>query len=126
MLQVLSCVVLSFLVSDWIYSEVVLTFPQVGETIETVYREVKIPTHDEWPEGLRAQTADILKNALNTSVPLANENLGSRLEHVMFESSVALNTLYEIQQRRKSFGSFRESMPSKEFLRQSSAAFLKF
>jgi hypothetical protein len=41
--------VLSLVVSNWIYSEAVLIYPDVERAVRDFFAVVRIPTHNEWP-----------------------------------------------------------------------------
>lgn len=50
MVQVALGLFLSFMVTDWVYSEASLFFPKFEELCRTIYEEVRIPTHPEWDD----------------------------------------------------------------------------
>lgn len=43
---------LSLIIGNWVYSEAVLMVPQVEHLARGFYRNVRIPTHNEWPAVL--------------------------------------------------------------------------
>lgn len=49
MLQQIGVLIVSFLVTNWIYSEILLFVPQVEPYTKKIVRVARIPTHDEWP-----------------------------------------------------------------------------
>ncbi len=48
MLRFFAGALLSFLITNWIYSEIVLIAPEVGPLSKRAMQIIKIPTHDEW------------------------------------------------------------------------------
>lgn len=50
----------SFLISNWIYSEVVLFYPPFDSFAKTVYRTAQLPTHDKWGDLADPEAAGML------------------------------------------------------------------
>jgi hypothetical protein len=48
MIERLGKIALSFLVTNWIYSEALLFFPQLRPITKRIIAVAKIPTHNEW------------------------------------------------------------------------------
>ena len=42
---------ISFLITDWMVSEISNAFPTFASQAQSVYQTVKIPTHDQWPSN---------------------------------------------------------------------------
>jgi len=57
MVEKLGKIALSCLISNWIYSETLLLFPQIEPFTQRVIQVARIPTHDEWPQVARAKSA---------------------------------------------------------------------
>jgi hypothetical protein len=58
---------ISFLVTNWVYSELVLLCPPLETFAEKVYATLKIPTHDRWPAIAKSSGADRLASDLEHS-----------------------------------------------------------
>lgn len=71
MLQYLGALVLSFVVTNWIYAEALLFMPSLGPVSERIISVLKIPTHDEWPDIMNSKSA---------------KNLGREVDQVLGES----------------------------------------
>jgi len=65
MFQQIGMLLFSLMITNWIYSEVVLFFPSVAPMTERVFEVARIPTHNEWPEIQNSQEAKELKEDLN-------------------------------------------------------------
>lgn len=46
--MLLAKMIVSFLISNWIYSEICYFIPSVDTLVKRVYNQVQIPTHDKW------------------------------------------------------------------------------
>jgi len=77
MIQFAGKLLISFLISNWVYCEVVLFVPPVGKIGERFMQVAKIPTHDEWPAIASSPRARALNSSLNvTMVGLTGESSG--------------------------------------------------
>ena len=61
MLQHIGKVVVSLLITNWIYAEAVLLFPPIKPYSERVLQVLRIPTHDEWPGIISSPSARVLR-----------------------------------------------------------------
>lgn len=68
MFQLFSKFLISFLITNWIYSEVVLFVPSLENFVVSLYRTLQIPTHDKWPEIAKSSHALALEKDLYKSV----------------------------------------------------------
>lgn len=50
MIYKLGTLLVTFLITNWIYSELVLLYPPVDTFTKQMYRTVRIPTHNEWSD----------------------------------------------------------------------------
>lgn len=50
-------ILVSFVLTNWIYSEAILFYPPLEDATKTVYQTVRIPTHDQWPSFSEAKEA---------------------------------------------------------------------
>ena len=48
MIYKLGTLLVTFLITNWIYNELVLLYPPVDSFTKEMYRTVRIPTHDRW------------------------------------------------------------------------------
>ena len=75
MLRFFGYTLLSIVLTNWIYSELVLFFPETKTLCKNFFEVVRIPTHDEWPEIAAADT---------TALELGIESLFSHSEGSIF------------------------------------------
>ncbi|MDC0357417.1 hypothetical protein OAO01_01250 [Oligoflexia bacterium] len=68
MFSFLAKLCLSFIVSAWVYSEVVYFLPQIDVFGSRIVEATQIPTHDQWPAIASAGDAAALKRELNQSL----------------------------------------------------------
>ena len=66
MFDVFVKVVISFLITNWIYSEAVLFYPPLHDFSQSVYQAVKIPTHDQWPAIASSEDATRLATDIDS------------------------------------------------------------
>lgn len=67
---------LSFLVSNWIYSEVVLLCPPVDRYAKDLYQSTKLPTHDKWDRIADNSVADKLGLDLERQISATSPHAG--------------------------------------------------
>lgn len=78
---------ISFLISNWCYSEAVLILPGFDTFVKTVYEQIKLPTHNEWPEiGAGAGVPDLERSVDAGAAKLQRE--GSSLLATLFSADV--------------------------------------
>lgn len=70
---------LSFLVSNWIYSEAVLLFPPLDPVAKKVYQTAQIPTHDKWGAIAAPGAAQRLANDIDVAVARNTPSFGASL-----------------------------------------------
>ncbi len=66
----------SFLVSNWIYSEVVLLCPPVDRYAKDLYQASKLPTHDKWGRIASNSAADRLGLDLERQISTTSPRAG--------------------------------------------------
>ena len=93
---------LSFLVSNWIYSEAVLFFPPLAPVAEKVFQTTQIPTHNKWHSIASAEGADRLASDVERAMAQNTPWLG-----------VSFSTFFDRQVRSIwKAGSFRSMFSS--------------
>jgi len=65
MLQQLGKLAVSLMVTNWIYAEALLLFPQIDPLARRVLRVMRIPTHDEWLPIMRSPRGAALERDVN-------------------------------------------------------------
>ena len=84
MFSFLAKLFLGFIVSTWVYSEIIYFLPQVDTIGTRILEATQIPTHDQWPEIASSADAEALKKELKSSLRIATNNragsFGSGLE----------------------------------------------
>jgi hypothetical protein len=48
--MILAKMFISFLLSNWLYSEICYFFPSFDDHARRFYKAVQVPTHDKWPD----------------------------------------------------------------------------
>lgn len=67
---------ISFLVTNWIYSEAVLFCPPLDSFAQKVYRSSKLPTHDKWGKLADSRSADALGLTIEREITKSAPDLG--------------------------------------------------
>lgn len=99
MVEKLGKIALSFLISNWIYSETMLLFPQLKPYAQRVIDVAKIPTHNEWPGIVRSKNAKRLNSDIN------NYLAKSALAPVFVKAGILDRKVQKLIQLRQSPGS---------------------
>jgi hypothetical protein len=81
---------LSFMVSNWIYSEAVLLCPSLDIFAKRVYQTAKIPTHDKWGEIASNPEAGEMDRGMQEGVRAAAPGLGESLANFFDEKVRAI------------------------------------
>lgn len=68
MIHHLGTLVVSFLVTNWIYSEIVFFCPQIEPYAIRIAQVLRIPTHNEWPEIAGSKEAQALSKEIDRFV----------------------------------------------------------
>ena len=68
MLQQLGKLAVSLIVTNWIYAEAVLLFPQIDPLARRVMRVMRIPTHDEWRPIMQSPRGAALERDVSTYI----------------------------------------------------------
>lgn len=66
----------SFLISNWIYSEIVLLYPPFDSFAKTVYRSARIPTHDKWDQLADSRAAEALATEIEGGLVRNSREVG--------------------------------------------------
>jgi hypothetical protein len=73
---------LSFLVSNWVYSEAVLLCPPLDPIAKTVYQRAKIPTHNQWGEIVSSHNAEHLERDIEGVIAKNSPAFGFSLSSI--------------------------------------------
>lgn len=73
-------VLLSLLITNWIYAEIVLFCPAVDDFVSRVIAVLAIPTHDKWPDIANSPEAKRLGRELEDSVIANSGSFGGGSE----------------------------------------------
>jgi hypothetical protein len=65
MIQQIGMLLVSFLITNWIYSEAMLLFPRLEPITNRVIQVARIPTHNEWGGIAQSQEAKKLHRQIN-------------------------------------------------------------
>ncbi|MCB0334847.1 MAG: hypothetical protein KDD62_01035 [Bdellovibrionales bacterium] len=97
-----AALLISFLVTNWMYAEFLLLFPQVEPYCKRFMEVVKLPTHDEWSPILTSVEGKQLRSELH-------EFLSGPATRGVFTKIGILDA--GIQQRVQNTGIFGEETP---------------
>ncbi len=92
----------SFLISNWIYSELCLSVPHFRSTSEMVYANVKIPTHDQWSAITDSAGSAQLDSTLRSTVASIAPNaqvFDSRTTSLWDQATRALHQIFSFNFR---------------------------
>lgn len=82
----------SFLVSNWIYAEVCYFFPSVDTFVRTVYSQMQIPTHEKWGPIIKSSGGKRL--GYEVSGTLRDSGLSSVFPFNIFQDA-SLKAIYD-------------------------------
>ena len=68
MVKILGHIILSFAITNWIYSELCLLYPPTEQLGNRIVEVVRIPTHDEWPKIANSKEAKVLSKQIDSQV----------------------------------------------------------
>ncbi len=67
----------SFLVTGWIYAEIMLAFPGLQPVAQKVFQTVRIPTHNEWSDSFKNEIVSSTENFSLPQVTMAKIDLSN-------------------------------------------------
>ncbi|RMG42926.1 MAG: hypothetical protein D6719_05020 [Candidatus Dadabacteria bacterium] len=69
MVQTLGKIIISLMITNWLYQEATILVPKFDRFARNIYQTVRIPTHNEWPAIMRKGPAALLEHRVTSRYP---------------------------------------------------------